>query len=430
MTHRKAFKFVPGLVLAGSIGALAIGSGGCSAASSLANAQSALCCKSFDPGTNMLNATFTGNAATNAQFAVFAQAVGDLSTVAEGAVSDVTAACQGIATDLGDMNSPAGKEGTDLMNFWCGEAVSQINAALSAAAGVSLNISFQPPACSASVSVNADCQAHCNVNGSCNVMANPPTCMGGTLEVSCMGSCMASGSASIDCTGSCSGMCSGSCQATGGVSVACNGKCDGTCAAMAGVGNGMGAQADGTCQGSCSGKCTYSSTAPSAMCTGSCSGQCSATCSAMGSVAAQCSGTCSTMGTPLSCKGGTLSGGCMVDANCSANCNASASAKADCTPPALTITVSGNANAQINVLVNTLEANLGNLIVVVKARGMAFANLISTVSSSGSASISGGLDAQGAACLIPIAAAVSQAATDFPVAISASVSVLGAVKIM
>jgi hypothetical protein len=417
-----------GAMIAG-LGVLAT-TNGCSAASSLASAQSALCCKDFKPGTDMLSGSFTGDASTNAQFAVFAQAVGDLSTVAEGAVADVTAACQGIATDMGDMNSPSGKEGTDLMNFWCAEAVAQIKATLSASAGATLNIAFEPPQCSASVSVNADCQAHCNVNGSCDVKANPPTCMGGTLEVSCMGSCMASAGASIDCTGSCSGMCSGSCQASGGVSVDCQGKCDGTCAAKAGVGNGMGAQADGTCQGSCNGKCTYSASAPMAMCTGTCSGKCSASCSAMGGVAAQCSGTCSAMGQPLSCKGGTLSGGCKVDANCSANCNASASAKADCSPPQLTITVSGNANAQLNTLINTLEANLGQLIVVVKARGMAFANLISTVSASGSATFSGGLDAQGAACLIPIAAAISQAAQDFPASIQASVSVMGSLSIM
>jgi hypothetical protein len=150
---------------------------------------------------------------------------------------------------------------------------------------------------------------------------------------------------------------------------------------------------------------------------------------AMGNVAAQCSGMCSTMGTPLSCKGGTLQGGCMVDANCQANCNASASATAQCTPPAVNITVSGTSSDQIAALVDTLETNLPNLILVVKARGMAFANLISTVSASGSATLSGGIDVQGAACLAQIAPAVAQAATDFPVAVSASVNVLSAVKI-
>jgi hypothetical protein len=426
MSERKGFKYVPvGVVL--GLASLAAMSNGCSAVS---NATSGLCCKAYQPGTNMLNATFTGNASVNGQFAAFAQASGDLETVAEGAVHDVTAACLQIATDMGDdpltFQGAMGKTGTDLMNVWCTEAVAKINATLTA--GVTLNIAFEPPECSASVSVQADCQAHCSASASCDVMAMPPTCMGGTLEVSCMGMCTAMGSASIDCTGQCTGMCSGSCSAMGGAAVDCNGKCDGTCAAKAGVGNGMGANADGSCQGTCTGKCTMAAMA-SVMCSGQCGGQCTASCNAMGNVAAQCSGMCSTMGTPISCKGGTLQGGCMVDANCQANCNASASASAQCTPPAVTITVSGTSTAQIDTLVNSLETNLPNLLLVVKARGMAFAQLISTLSASGSATFSGGIDVQGAACLAQIAPAISQAATDFPVAVSASVNVLGAVKI-
>jgi hypothetical protein len=150
----------------------------------------------------------------------------------------------------------------------------------------------------------------------------------------------------------------------------------------------------------------------------------------MGMVAAQCSGMCSGMATPLSCKGGTLQGGCMVDAKCQANCNASAQASAQCTPPAVTITVTGTSSAQIDALVNTLETNLPNLLLVVKARGMAFGSLISDISANGSATVSAGIDAEGAACLAQIAPAIAQAASDFPLAVSASVNVLGSVKIM
>lgn len=411
------------LALAG-LGVAAL-TNGCSAASSVANATSALCCKAYQPGTDMLNSTFTGNASANGQFAVFAQASGDLETVAEGAVSDVTAACLAIATDLGDdpQNMGAkGKGGTDLMNFWCGEAVAKINGVLTANASATLNINFQQPQCSASVSVQADCQAHCDASGSCNVMANPPTCMGGTLEVSCMGDCTAMAGASFDCTGSCSGNCTGSCTGTASAPVMCQGKCDGTCSAT---------QSDGSCMGTCTGKCTLAANAK-VMCSGTCSGQCDAKCSPpMGSASVQCSGSCSAMAQPLSCKGGTLQGGCMVDAKCQGNCNASAQASAQCTPPAVTITVSGMASAagQLDVLVNTLETNLPNLLLVVKARGMAFADLVSTVSGSGSATISAGIDAQGAACLTQIGPAIAKAAADFPLAVTASVNVLTSVKI-
>lgn len=237
-----------------------------------------------------------------------------------------------------------------------------------------------------------------------------------------MGDCTAMAGASFDCTGSCSGNCTGSCSGTASAPVMCQGKCDGTCSAT---------QSDGSCMGTCTGKCTLAANAK-VMCSGTCSGQCDAKCSPpMGSASVQCSGSCSAMAQPLSCKGGTLQGGCMVDAKCQGNCNASAQASAQCTPPAVTITVSGMASAagQLDTLVNTLETNLPNLLLVVKARGMAFADVISQVSASGSATISGGIDAQGAACLAQIAPAVAQAATDFPLAVSASVNVLGSVKI-
>jgi hypothetical protein len=415
----KSLKF--GVLAAAAIGVAAI-TNGCSATS---NPLGSVCCSAFKPGTDMLGASFTGDANANAQLSVLAQGVGDLSAVAEGAVSDVQAACLAIAMDLGDTNTPpAGTEGTALMNFWCGEATTKIKAALSA--GVTLNIAFDPPACSASISVQGDCQAHCNVNGMCNIQANPPTCMGGQLEVSCMGSCMAMGSASIDCTGSCSGSCSGGCQASGG-SVDCQGKCDGTCTAKAGVGTGTGAQADGTCQGSCSGTCHI--TAPNVKCSGTCSGSCSGNCMAGASGSVQCSGTCMGMATPISCKGGTLQGGCMVDAKCQANCNASASAKAECTPPSVTITASGTTTDSVNALITTLEKNLPNLLLVVKARGSAFGSLITTVSGSVSGAVSGSLDVGGTACLVQITAAAVSAAQDFPVALSASVSVLASVNI-
>ena len=135
------------------------------------------------------------------------------------------------------------------------------------------------------------------------------------------------------------------------------------------------------------------------------------------------------MATPISCKGGTLQGGCMVDAKCQANCNASASAKAECTPPSVTITASGTTTDSVNALITTLEKNLPNLLLVVKARGSAFGSLITTVSGSVSGAVSGSLDVGGTACLVQITAAAVSAAQDFPVALSASVSVLASVNI-
>jgi hypothetical protein len=78
-------------------------------------------------------------------------------------------------------------------------------------------------------------------------------------------------------------------------------------------------------------------------------------------------------------RGGTAKFKCEADADCSANCSASASAKAECDPPSLSISydVAGNASAeaqlQIEAAVASLRANLPALIVVLKARGAAFA---------------------------------------------------------
>ena len=49
----------------------------------------------------MAQVKFVGDAQVNGQFVAFAQASGDISAVAAGALADVTGACEGIATDLG-----------------------------------------------------------------------------------------------------------------------------------------------------------------------------------------------------------------------------------------------------------------------------------------------------------------------------------------
>jgi hypothetical protein len=402
------FKF--GVLAAAALGAFAL-TNGCSAASSL---QSSLCCSDFKPGSDMSQGKFVSDASVNVQFRVFAQAVGDISAVSGAALSDVTAACQSIATDLGDDPSKGmGMTGQGLMNFWCGEAVTQIKANLTAAG--TLTINAQPPQCSASLQATASCQASCNVNGTCDIKANPPTCMGGTLEVSCNGTCMAMGMASFDCTGSCSGACSGSCQASVMNPVMCQGQCDGACSATDAMGN---------CNGMCNGKCTFKAGA-SATCMGTCSGGCMGSCSppmAGGSV--QCSGMCMATPTPLSCKGGTLSGGCMVDANCQANCNASVQAKAECTPPSITITASGTASAQVDALIATLEKNLPALLVVIKARGQAFLTQMSGVVQGGATIAgSGKIDLSGASCLTLVASSIGQSVSDFTATLSAGATV-------
>jgi hypothetical protein len=128
-----------------------------------------------------------------------------------------------------------------------------------------------------------------------------------------------------------------------------------------------------------------------------------------------CSGTCDADYTPLSCKGGKLSGGCMVDANCQANCNASASAKGSCTPPELTIVAkAGVTTDKLDAVIATLKTNLPALLVVVQARGQNFVDQFSAVAQGGATiATSGGLDAGGTACGVLITAQAVSAVGDF-----------------
>jgi hypothetical protein len=370
---------------------------------------------------------FVGDAQVNGQFVAFAQASGDLAAVASGALSDVTNACMGIATDLGDDPTAAGnKTGADALDFWCAEAIAKLNAAAGGSLKGQLSFAIEPPSCSVSIEAQTSCEARCDVNGSCDVHATPPTCKGGTLEISCNGNCTANASSpTFDCTGSCTGMCSGSCQAKGGATVNCNGKCDGHCTAKTGVGNGV--QPDGTCQGACDGTCTLAANA-TVTCDGTCSGKCDATChAAPGQASVKCSGKCDATATPLSCEGGTLEGGCKVDANCQANCSAGASARAECRPPRVVVTITGSAQGLASAAA-TLEKNLPALILVAEARGQAVVDLAKVVAGSAvNLTSSGKLDVKGTACVTAAVTSVTQAATDFGAALDKSGTVLVAI---
>ncbi len=405
------------------------------------NPIDAVCCTEFKPGTDMSTVDFKADAAISGEFHAFAQASGDMSVVAGGALTDVMGACRAIAIDIDGTESAnpgaAGKSGADLMTFWCGEAKAKIGASLTATVGGSANLTLDisPPSCSASITATASCQGSCDASAKCDVKANPPTCTGGELEVDCKGGCTAmTPGVAFDCTGSCDANCTGSCEASGGVAVDCTGKCDGTCTA-GGSGSGSGIQADGSCKGTCSGKCTIDATAPKVKCSGTCTGKCEGKCTAavMGG-SAKCSGKCDVTATPLECKGGKLEGGCMVSADCKANCNASASATATCTPPTIKIAIKAGANVtvgaegQFNVLINTLEKNLPQLVLVVKARGDTFAGEISAVAEGGATlTASGKLDLHGTGCIVAMGAAAVQASTDFAATLKASVDVTASV---
>ena len=201
------------------------------------------------------------------------------------------------------------------------------------------------------------------------------------------------------------------------------------------AGSASGVQADGTCKGKCKGTCTAKGGA-SVACQGSCSGSCDAKCTAApGQVKFECNGSCTkTDGSLPKCEGSAKLD-CDVSADCQGSCSASVNAKAECTPPKVSLELSGTANvdvqAQIDTAIASIELNLPRLLVVLEARGATFtAGISATADASGSLIASpGDLSATAVACLIPIGAAVSKGVENFAAAISGSLSVAGSVGV-
>jgi len=385
---------------------------GCSAA------DNPLCCTEFKAG-----ATIDANIGGGAEAQVAVQAVADFAGIAAAGIDDITTACRGIASDLeaDKAKADAAEQTTDKrgrMNAWCALAVETIGT-FKGKAGGSLTIDVKPPVCSASISAKANCQAKCSGSASCDVKANPPKCTGGSLEVTCKGSCEAEAGATLKCEGGCTGTCSGSCTAQGG-GVECTGKCEGTCTA-GGAAGGDGIQADGTCKGMCTGKCAV--VAPSAHCEGSCEGTCDAKCEAAAGASVKCDGKCTGDFEPIKCEGGKLEGGCMASAKCDANCDASVSAKAECSPPSIVIAFSGatdiTAAARIQA---TFEANLP-LIFAFKSRLEGMAKLTATIT--GNADVIVDIKA---ACILQVGAAAASAVEDVTASVSATGSLVAAAQ--
>jgi hypothetical protein len=381
------------------------------AMSACAAADNPLCCSEFKVG-----GTISGDIGGSAQSQVAVQAVADVAGIAAAAIDDLTTACRGIAQDLeapkADQDAAeAQTERRAKMESWCSAAVKAIGTAKTAAGGT-LTVEAAPPKCEASVSANATCQAKCSVDGKCDVHLHPPQCTGGSLQVACKGECKAKAGATLHCQGSCSAGCKGSCTVQGGV--ACAGTCEGTCEGAGGAGT-SGLDANGKCTGTCKGTC--SATPPGVECTGTCNGECGGSCTGSASASVQCDGDCAADFEPLKCEGGKLEGGCQVEAKCGANCSASVQAKAQCTPPSVTISFQGSANAALaGKLAATLQTNLP-IVFSLDARLRAMAGLVESLKGN----VSGVADIK-VACIPQVVAAAAQALSDVQASGSAALS--------
>ncbi len=446
MRIQNRFNFLSATMIVGALALPAL-TNGCSStdgSNPISNATGALCCTDFKVGADLSATDFGLTGEAKGKFFAFAQSSSDFAAAAEALKNDVTTACMNIALDLGakaDDPSVAGKTGAAATTAWCDLASAQIGGLFAAggafqAAGT-VSIQATPPQCQVNVQAQANCQAQCSADAKCDIKANPPTCKGGSLNVDCKGQCdVTATEPSISCEGECSAQCSGECTAQGGVAVDCEGRCEGECKASGAGGTGSGIQADGSCKGTCSGKCTLKADAK-VTCKGACTGKCTGSCKATpGSASVKCSGKCNADYQPLTCEGGTLEGGCKVEAQCQGHCNASASAKASCTPPSLNIVASGSAaltgeaSAKFRGAVRTLEVNLPSILIAAKARGKALADLGGTfVGSIGAAAPTFTASVKAAACGAVIAGTVVDAGKNVTASFAAAGKVTASAKL-
>lgn len=252
---------------------------------SITGAAKAAACPEWGSG-NVIGASFTGDAALNAQISAFVQASIDIERVANQAYANITAACVKMGKDLGVPEDQLQGTSTDSASAPCNAVAAKIDGIVKANAAV--KVSYQPPRCQMDANFKASCEAECGLE------VDP-----GKVVASCEPAKL---------SGYCQGTCTGQCEGT------CTGECQGECTAK---------DAQGRCVGECK---------------GTCSGSCDATCHA------KCEGTWKAPRCEVEVEQSK------VKADCSANCEASAKFRASCQPPKLEVTTSAQGEAMTTLV--------------------------------------------------------------------------------
>ena len=354
----------------------------------LDNPLDALCCSDFKVGADLTGVDWGLEGDANVQFSAGIQAIADFSGSASAVVTDVGSACQALAIDLGaEEGAVTATEPAQRTKEWCDLAVAQITANVMGQG--SIEITFQPPVCSFSVSAQASCEAKCTADVMC--MAEL-----GDISARCEAGSL---------SGKCSAECTGSCEGSANLAVTCEGRCEGTCEGMC-SGNQNGGSCDGVCDGTCRGTCAMEGGA-SVTCEGDCTGGCSVEVTAP---------KCKAELTPPSAS-------CQGSAECNGSCEASASAKAECKEPSIEINASGNIDAQA---IAALKLHLPKIILVAEVRGQLLLDNAQVVAGfSGSLAAGASADATAALCLVPAGVAIADAVTNIDASVKATLAVTG-----
>ncbi len=359
----------------------------------VAQAQQDLCCSEFVPGNDLTAVDWKLEGQANINYGALMQAMADFSATATAMASDVSNACQAIATDLGEDPNAVKETRADVRaKAWCDRAIAKIQ---ERAGQANFNLDYQPPQCTVNATLQASCEGRCSANVACEVTPAQVILRCDPGELS----------------GKCEGTCEARCEGSANLAVACEGTCQGTCegACQGNCSNTLGNECNGRCDGECTGKCR---------------GTCDVSASAGVACEGQCTGGCSVEVKAPKCKGDLKppSAECNVEADCNASCQASASAKVDCTEPSLTI----EASAGLPDVIATLSVNLPKLLLVAEGKGpIAIENAQKMFELSGSLSFDSG---KAIACLIPASQAIQTSIKNIEASLSSSISVTATIK--
>lgn len=441
MNNRK-IKYVPGALLAASIVAIALASGGCSAVNAAEAAAQG--CDEFSGGVSSV-ASLSVDGDTKA----FLTASANLVSVADSIETDVLNACIAIDTDLGVADTWTALIPTDgsapdqELTTACTAASTKINAVLMANAQAQCTLAVTSGYCTVDASVQASCQGSCSGSANCTPPDITASCDAGEISGECDAMCNASatceGSVTVaaNCQGSCEADCSGTCTPGTAPTINCQGtcmgNCTGTCTAMGGTGMMVNsAQCTGTCSGKCDAACQYTPGTPAhcdGSCTGTCTGNCKLDANAMVMCGANvnCRGGCSATYKAPKCEGKITPPSCMASASCKASCQSSAEVNASCTPPAASLECSASASADVTALVATVKKNLPAILAGFQTKGKLALDAALQVKTTGAALVSNAtsLSGKALACATVGASASVKAAASVNVSVTASASVSG-----
>jgi modification target Cys-rich repeat protein len=348
----------------------------------------------------------------HAKVRAFMQAASDFGKNANEIKSSVMTACTKIATDLGapDTWSAIDDPNDAITNAErtgaCDAAGGRIEQVLIDAGKVNARVAIvvSRGECHLDFEMQKRCDAECALRASCDPGTIETRCEPAAVSVTCSGSC----NAGAVCVGKAelAANCMGKCESE------CVGECHGTCIAEDGSVTTNNPQAKGKCESTCNGTCR-----------GICKIEAASGIACGANV--RCTGGCTgTVSDPV-CTTTFKPPVCTVDEDCHAACSAKVAESATCDPTSVRIFAKIDATPDVKALVDTLEANLPDLLTAANHKGKLLLNASRRLGEAGDSLDSRieDLDGKSLACLGKASTAVGQTIGSVDVSVNAAVDV-------